>query len=179
MQNALPFTLRTAARVPPDTMQKTMKQERQTITASCGRVFATFPVAVLAFVMNRKEEFLLFRRPSESTWEVPSGALETGEAPIQGLTRELREELGDGFLHRVLGPVHATAFRFDDRVTNMLSLGFVVQHLGGDVTPGDDMSGAECLWIPLDGIRHRKDISVPNDLDLFSQARDIFRVRIR
>ena len=89
---------------------------------------------VKAFVINEKEEFLLLKRPSESTWEVPSGALEAGESPLQGLARELREELGDAFRFRVLGPVHATSFRFDSKVTHMLSLGFVVQHLAGHVS---------------------------------------------
>jgi ADP-ribose pyrophosphatase YjhB (NUDIX family) len=156
-----------------------MKKDRQIITTSCRREFATFPVAVLAFVMNRKKEFLLLKRPSESRWEVPSGALELGESPVQGLVRELREELGDAFRHRILGPVHATSFRFDDNVTNMLSLGFAVQHSGGHVIPGDDMSGAQCLWLSVESIRKRRDISVPSDLELFSRARDICRIGIQ
>lgn len=35
-----------------------MKKGKQIITTSCRRDIATFPVAILAFVMNRKKEFL-------------------------------------------------------------------------------------------------------------------------
>ena len=154
-----------------------MTQHRPIVTAAGGREFAAFPVAVLAFVLNDREEFLLLKRPSESAWQIPSGALESGEAPVQGVTRELREELGAGFRHRVLGPVHATSFRFDERITAMLSIGFVVQHLDGPVLPGDDVAGAEITWAAPAEIAAIAEISVPHDWALFDEALRIFRTR--
>ena len=153
------------------------KVYKQTVTAISGRTFATFPVAILAFVINQKEEFLFLKPPAETGWEIPSGGLEAGESPLQGLDRELHEELGAAFKHSVLGPVHATLFRYDDRVTNMLSLGFAVQHLDGDIVPGDDMAGAQCLWLTIEEIRNRGDIAVPDDINLFSYALDVFHSR--
>lgn len=148
---------------------------KQTVTAVSGRTFATFPVAILAFIINQDEEFLFLKRPAKTDWEIPSGGLEAGESPRQGLERELREELGEAFKCELLGPVHATSIRYDGKVTNMLSLGFLVQHLDGAIVPGDDMAGAQCLWLTVDGIQNRNDISVPDDLNLFLYARDMFR----
>ncbi|MFT5505766.1 MAG: 8-oxo-dGTP pyrophosphatase MutT (NUDIX family) [Gammaproteobacteria bacterium] len=54
----------------------------QAVKSSSGREFATFPAAVLAIIVNEHEEFLLIKRPDESRWEVPGGALESGESPI-------------------------------------------------------------------------------------------------
>lgn len=56
-------------------------------------------VDVAAAVITRSDgSFLLGERPAGKAyagyWEFPGGKLETGETPLQGLTRELHEELG-------------------------------------------------------------------------------------
>ena len=154
-----------------------MTKNRQTVHSSSDREFATFPVALLAFVLNRREEFLLLKRAGESSWEIPSGALESGESPIRGLTRELHEELGDAVRYRVLGPVHATSLRLDSKIDNLLSLGFAVQYVDGAICPGDDMAGASHQWISADKVTHQTDIEVPSDANLFVEALQIFRLK--
>ena len=51
-----------------------------------------------AVIMRRDSSFLLGERPEGKVyagyWEFPGGKIEAGESPLQGLTRELHEELG-------------------------------------------------------------------------------------
>lgn len=148
----------------------------QTIVAENGRQFATFPAAVVAFVINDAEQFLFLRQTKEDSWEPSSGALEAGESPIQGIARELTEELGSTFRHRILGPAHVGAFQFDRNVTNMLSFIFVVRYLGGEIVPGDDMLGAEFRWIPIEEFGTLRHFTVPWDITLFSESLDLFRL---
>lgn len=55
-------------------------------------------VAVVAAVVRRGDRYLLGRRPQAKRhggmWEFPGGKLHPGEAPSEGLRRELKEELG-------------------------------------------------------------------------------------
>ena len=151
----------------------TMVSEK--VVSASGRQFATFPAAVLAFVVNENEEFLLLRSPRRIGWQVPSGALESGESPIQGLARELYQELGKEFMYHPLGPVDVSSFRMDDKTT-LLSISYLVQYLGGAITPGDDMSGAELDWESLEKIMLHENISVPENVSHFERALELFRV---
>lgn len=55
-------------------------------------------IHVMAAVIERGDEVLIARRPDHlhqgGKWEFPGGKLEAGETPLQGLTRELHEEIG-------------------------------------------------------------------------------------
>lgn len=144
------------------------------ITSLNGRIFATFPVAVLAYVVDKNGHFLLMRRPAKSKWEIPSGVLEAGEAPLDGICRELREELGAEAVVEVLGLVHAVQIKFDRRVNCLISLGFLAHLKTGEIEPGDDMAGAEYSWHCLDELLARTDIEVPNDLGHFRTAHDLY-----
>jgi len=148
---------------------------KSTIVSESGRRFALFPVAVMAIVVDRKGRFLLLRRPGGKGWESVSGAMERGEKPLACLEREIREELGKSFRFRVRGPFHAGSFRLDERVAEMVCLGYAVLHLGGEVEPGDDMAGAEARWMTLAEIAGRRDVTVPSDVNLFRRARALCR----
>jgi ADP-ribose pyrophosphatase YjhB (NUDIX family) len=108
-------------------------------------------------------------------WQIPSGALESDESPIQGLARELCEELGKEFTYRPLGPVDVSSFLMDEKIT-LLSIGFLVQYLGGLIAPGDDMADAEVTWMSLEEIKFQKDISVPQNGSNFERALELFRL---
>ncbi len=149
------------------------------MTSINGRTFATFPVAVLGYVIDKSGRFLLMRRPTKSKWEIPSGVLEPGEAPQDGIYRELREELGAATVVDVLGLVHAVQVSFDARINSLISLGFLVRHKEGEIVPGDDMAGAECRWLCLEELLTRTDIEVPNDLEHFRTAYSLYLGRHR
>lgn len=114
-----------------------------------GRRFACAPAALLVFLINEHEEFLLLRHPNRAGWEVVNGALEANETLADGALREVREEAGAEVQVRLLGPVHIQNFHYDQRVRYMLSLSFVAAYEGGDVVPGDDMTGSEAGWFDL------------------------------
>ena len=69
-------------------------QRCRTITPSVKKL------EVAAGILWRGGRFLAAQRPPGSVqqgfWEFPGGKIEPGEAPAQGLARELREELGVG-----------------------------------------------------------------------------------
>jgi ADP-ribose pyrophosphatase YjhB (NUDIX family) len=53
-----------------------------------GRPFACVPAALLVFVINEQEEFLLLRHPQRPAGRVVNGALEANETLADGALRE-------------------------------------------------------------------------------------------
>lgn len=152
-----------------------MNETKPTIASLSGREFACFPVALLGYVINENKEFLFLSREAEDSWEVPSGAMEAGENTIDGIMRELNEELGNAIRIKPLGVVHARTFPFDDKVKEMLSIGFLIQYLGGEINPSDDMKGAEYKWMNLEEICLEENISVPrNKVASFKRATELY-----
>jgi 8-oxo-dGTP pyrophosphatase MutT (NUDIX family) len=137
-----------------------MKPDRpHTIAASSGRLFATFPAAVVVPIVNRREELLLLesqRRPG--LWEPVNGAVDEGETLLEAALREVHEEAGPDIRVRPLGVVHASTFAYDARVRRMISVVYLMAHEGGAAVPGDDMRGSATRWatvgaIESDGLR--------------------------
>lgn len=114
-----------------------------------GRPFACLPAALLVFIINEREEFLMLRHPGRAGWEVVNGAMEANETATAGGLREVQEEAGPDVRVRLLGPVHIQNFHYDQRVRYMLSLSFVAAYERGAVVPGDDMAGSEVGWFDL------------------------------
>ncbi len=46
-----------------------------------------------ALIKNEKDQILLVKEKSDK-WDLPGGGLDHGEEPVDGLRRELREEIG-------------------------------------------------------------------------------------
>jgi ADP-ribose pyrophosphatase YjhB (NUDIX family) len=64
---------------------------------SCGFVAWASSVPAVQALVQRDGKLLLGRRgiePGRGKWDVPGGFLEEGEEPLEGLRRELREEIG-------------------------------------------------------------------------------------
>jgi ADP-ribose pyrophosphatase YjhB (NUDIX family) len=51
-------------------------------------------IGVCAIVRNQRGEILLVKHTYRYDWYLPGGGLRRGEAPAEGLRRELREEVG-------------------------------------------------------------------------------------
>jgi ADP-ribose pyrophosphatase YjhB (NUDIX family) len=137
-----------------------MSQQPTVITSTGDREFACSPVALVVFILNEDEKFLILSSPAkrqqEDCWETVSGAWEAGETVLQGALRETREEIGPAALVRPLGTVHAYTFHYDENVRYMISLVYVVAYEGGDIRPGDDMAGSAYKWIGLAELENEK-----------------------
>jgi ADP-ribose pyrophosphatase YjhB (NUDIX family) len=54
----------------------------------------TFTIGVFGIIRDEDDRVLLFLRNDYDLWNLPGGALEKGEAPWQGVVREVKEETG-------------------------------------------------------------------------------------
>jgi NAD+ diphosphatase len=124
--------------------------------AAGGRRFACTPAAVLGFIVDERERLLLLscpdKRNAPGRWEVVNGALEAGETLLEGVLREVHEEAGERIRVRPLGVIHAYTFRYDESISHMLGVCFLLAYEGGDVIPGDDMEGSEVRWVSLEEV---------------------------
>jgi len=96
---------------------------------------------------------LLVRRgrgPAQGEWSVPGGKVEQGEALVEAVTRELREETG---LEGVCGPLLGWAERIEPGAHYVI-MDFEVTLVGDDTpTAGDD--AAEAVWVELHEVAER------------------------
>jgi ADP-ribose pyrophosphatase YjhB (NUDIX family) len=54
----------------------------------------SFRIGVFAIILDGQERVLLCHRRDYDLWNLPGGGLEAGEAPWQGVIREVKEETG-------------------------------------------------------------------------------------
>lgn len=147
------------------------------IAAASGRLFATFPAAVVVPIINRHAELLLLESPRRPGWWEPvNGAVDDGETLLEAAIREVREEAGRGLQVRPLGVVHASTFAFDVPIQRMISVVYLMAHEGGAVVPGDDMLGSRVRWATLDAIDSDRLRLVPplDEAWLRRRAMDLF-----
>jgi len=116
-----------------------------------------------AVVLGSDGRVLLVRRahdPYGGKWDVPGGFLEEGEAPLDGLRRELREETG---LEVEPGRfVDALLDRYGDGedAATTLNMYWEATVAGGEAEAGDD--AAEVRWFPRDELPPDGEIGFPN-----------------
>jgi ADP-ribose pyrophosphatase YjhB (NUDIX family) len=129
----------------------------------CGsRYYANSAPTVGALCEDECGRLMLVRRaiePRKGTWDTPGGFLEEGEAPLDGLRRELREETGleiepgefFGALTDLYGDGPEAQF--------VLSLNWIARILGGTPAPTDDIS--EIRWFAADELPGEDEIAFP------------------
>ncbi len=127
-------------------------EKQPTILSENGRTFATSAIALQAIIMNENEQFLLLSSPhrnGNNEWQTVSGGLEAGETVLDGILREVREEVGD-IQVRPLTVLHSHTFRYDDNVSFMVGIYYLLHYENGKVVPGDDMIDSDFRWWDLD-----------------------------
>ncbi|MFN7980176.1 MAG: NUDIX hydrolase [Vicinamibacterales bacterium] len=120
-----------------------------------AREYPTAPVAAVGGVVLDGDRVLLVRRalpPRQGEWSLPGGRLELGEALVDGVAREVREETGleveVGPLVEVFDRVHrddAGGIRF-----HFVIVDFLCRVTGGTLRPGDD--AADARWATRDEV---------------------------
>lgn len=119
-----------------------------------------FLVGVIAYIVNERDEVLLFRHTyrRRNEWSLPSGYLETGESPAQGIAREVREESG---LEIVARDILAAGFYESDQLDLLLAC----QIVGGRFAPTPEVDGWR--YVAVGGLA----AILPNHFRLLKQAR--------
>lgn len=110
------------------------------------------------------------REPHEGQIDVPGGFLHPGEDPVEGLEREVQEELGIDIETAITDCIQIVPHRYGSDGDWLLSMGFVA-HLTGEVElqPADDV--AEARWVTLDEL---------DDLDFaWEHDRELVRKALR
>lgn len=122
------------------------------IVSERERVFAASAVALQAIIINDQEEILLLsspRRNGQGEWQTVSGGLEAGETVLDGILREVQEEVGN-IQVRPLTVLHSQTFHYDANVCFMIGIYYLLRYEGGQVVPGDDMAGSLFCWWSVD-----------------------------
>lgn len=119
-------------------------------------------VVVVAAVIERAGRILVTER-QEGThlsgyWEFPGGKVERGETHVEGLQREIQEELG--VVSEVGAELLSTRFDYPGRT---VELHFRQCELRGEPTA---MLGQRMEWVPRDQLRARR--FPPADRELIS-----------
>jgi 8-oxo-dGTP diphosphatase len=109
-------------------------------------------LAVKAFIVENDCVLLVKRAPSDAyrpdIWELPGGRLKSGEEPILGLEREVREETG--LTVAVLRPIEVQHFIHDEgHMIHMII--FLCTPKSSKVTLSKEHAGFR--WVPISGAK--------------------------
>lgn len=160
---------------PTRRLRRQQPARHPTITTAAGHQLACYPAAVLAFIVDSWDRFLLHRQPGQTGWEVVSGTLEPGETVSKAVIRGVKEAVGAEFLAIYLGVLDTFTFVFDANLPPLISIGCLLRHRGGELRPGKHVLEAEFRWwelAELDSI----DLAVPRGRwDLLTRAVDMSR----
>jgi ADP-ribose pyrophosphatase YjhB (NUDIX family) len=121
---------------------------------ACGRSWYRnmAPTAGAAIVKDGKALVTVRARdPEKGKLDVPGGFLGPFEDPIDGLKREVREELGIEVTASVEDCVSMVPHLYGDDGDAVLALGFKVRWVSGDPVPADDV--AEIRWMGVDELK--------------------------
>ncbi len=145
------------------------------ITTASGRRLACYPAAVLAFIVDAWDRFLLLCKPGCTGWEVISGWLEPGESVTDAVLREVRKEAGPEVVAFSLGVLDTFTFLFDSHHPPLISICCLLRYRGGAIEPGDDAKDTEFRWWQLSELDDIELVVPRGRWDLLNRAVDLSR----
>ncbi|CAN5725726.1 NUDIX domain-containing protein [soil metagenome] len=140
--------------------------------SSCGRSWYLNPAPTAAGVLVRDGKALLAVRgqePDKGRLDVPGGFVEIDESPVEAVRREMREELGIEVEVREDDYVQSAAHQYGEEGDWLLSMGFRVRLLSGDIAPADDV--ADVRWVSREELDDL-DFAWPHDRELVRKVLD-------
>lgn len=138
----------------------------------CGRSWYRNPAPTVGVAVVDGDRALVTvraRPPERGRLDVPGGFLEPGEHPIDGLRREVREEIGIDVDVSEADFVQAAPHRYGEGGDWVLALGFAGRYAGGEVACRDDV--ADARWV-RSGELDELDFAWPHDRELVRRALD-------
>jgi 8-oxo-dGTP diphosphatase len=131
---------------------------------SCGFVnYASSKPTAGALVEDADGRVLLARRahePFKGRWDIPGGFLEEGEAPLDGIRRELREETGLDVEPLEFVGAWMDRYGGDSTAEATLNMYWTARSLGGDPRPADDVD--ELHWFPAEELPAAEELAFEN-----------------
>lgn len=118
---------------------------------SCGRSWYRNPAPTVAAALVNEDRALVVVRavePEKGRYDMPGGFLKPGEDPLEGVKREVKEELGVEIEVSERDFLGAAAHQYGDEGDWLLSLGFKGRIKSGRPEPADDV--AELRWVTLE-----------------------------
>ncbi len=100
-----------------------------------------FTIGVFGMISDEQNRILLCHRKDHDLWNLPGGALESGEAPWDGVKREVKEETGLDVKVTKLAGVYSKPDK-DDMVFS-----FECKIIGGQITLNDEADQIEYFEI--------------------------------
>ena len=146
--------------------------EKGAVCPSCGRTWYRNASPTAGAAIVHKGRALVTQRarePEKGRFDVPGGFLRPDEEPIEGLKREVREELGVEIETRIDECISMMPHTYGPEGDWVLALGFKARLVSGDPTPADDVAAFK--WVTtedLDGL----DFAWPHDRELIRRALD-------
>jgi len=100
-------------------------------------VKAQFTIGIFGVIFDKQRRVLLCHRRDYDLWNLPGGALETGESPWDGVKREIKEETG------LDAEIVSLAGVYSKPDKNEIVLSFVCKIIGGENTLNDEADKIE------------------------------------
>ncbi|MEK7107431.1 MAG: NUDIX domain-containing protein [Patescibacteria group bacterium] len=96
-----------------------------------------FTIGVFGIILDEQERVLLCHRRDYDLWNLPGGALKSGESPLEGVKREVKEETGlEVDVSKLLGV-------YTKPVNNDIVLAFICTVTGGEISLNDEADRVE------------------------------------
>ncbi len=136
----------------------------------CGRSWYrnSAPTAGCAIVRSGKALVSVrAREPEKGRFDVPGGFLLPGEGPIEGLKREVSEELGVEIDVGIEDCGSMVTHRYGEEGDFVLALGFAARMVGGELVPNDDVEAIQ--WVGAEEL-NGLDFAWPHDRELVRNA---------
>jgi 8-oxo-dGTP diphosphatase len=105
--------------------------------------------------------------PEKGRIDVPGGFLAPEEDAVEGLRREVREELGVEIEVAEDDCISLATHRYGDDGISVLAIGFVGRIVHGEPQPADDV--ADARWVTADEL-DELDFAWPHDRELVRRA---------